>query len=484
MKRKIVIALSVFSLLFLLGGIYIAVTIEQATSEVDNLLRLHRIEILQEHLLIELKKAQSDLYLKNTRHAQSIDIVVDHVQTMNSALSGCFSCHHSESVVMRLNDLKNHVEQYKSALGRVFTLRASKDRLEAEEDIAYRTGMELIFQADNLTTMTNRRLNERTQVALRDIAHTKKLLYLILVVVPLAVLSLAVLFFRGFTKPVDVLVTATQQLKAGELNYRIEGLKDEYGEVAAAFNEMASSLKEHYFRMQWAEQIVVLGELSGGLAHEMMNPIGGIKGAAQVLSTNPAISEEHRDILLKMVGQVERIESLLRSLLNFAQPPKPSFLLINVNEIFEKTISLAEQHSLFLSKKSRGLAIVRNFDSHLPKILADPIQLQQVFMNLLLNAADAMPNGGTLTVQTSHEEASLFLQVAIRDTGSGIDQNITDKIFQPFFTTKSKGTGLGLSITKRLVEQHGGSIRAANNPSGGASFTIDLPVTPDKVSAA
>ena len=264
MRRKIIIALSVFSLFFLLGGIYIAVTIEQATKEVDNLLRLHRIEILREQLLIELKKAQSDLYLKNTRHAQSIDTVVSHVRTMNTALSGCFSCHHSESVMMRLKDLKNQVEQYKSALSRVFTIRANKNRLEAEEDIAYRLGMELISETDNLTAMTSRRLNERTQAALEHITYTKNLLYLILMVVPLVVLCLSILFFRGFTRPVNVLVTATQQLKAGELNYRIEGLKDEYGEVAAAFNEMASSLKEHYLRMQWAEQIVVLGELAGG----------------------------------------------------------------------------------------------------------------------------------------------------------------------------------------------------------------------------
>jgi len=478
MKRKIIIALSVFSLLFLLGGIYIAVTIEQATREVDNLLRLHRIENLREHLLIELKSAQSDLYLKNTRHAQGIDSVVSHVQTMDATLNGCFNCHHSESVVMKLDDLKKQAEQYKSALGRVFTMRASKSRLEAEEDIAYRLGMDLISEADNLTAMTNQRLSERTQAALKNITYTKKLLYLILVVVPVVILCLSIFFFRGFTRPVDVLVTATQQLKAGDLNYRIQGLKDEYGEVATAFNEMASSLKEHSLRMQWAEQIVVLGELAGGLAHEMKNPIAGIMGAAQVLSANPAVREEHRAILMKIIEQIERIDFLLTGILNFAQPPKPNFLLINVNEILENTISLAGQHPLFLSKKSPGITIVKNFDSHLPKTMADPFQLQQVFMNLLLNAADAMPDGGTLTAQTLHEKASLSLHITITDTGRGIDRNMIDKIFQPFFTTKPKGTGLGLSITRRLVEQHGGRIRVANPSSGGASFTIDLPVKP------
>jgi len=105
-------------------------------------------------------------------------------------------------------------------------------------------------------------------------------------------------------------------------------------------------------------------------------------------------------------------------------------------------------------------------------------------MNLLLNAADAMPDGGKLTAQTLLEEASRFLHITITDTGRGIDKSVINKIFLPFFTTKPKGTGLGLAITKRLVEQHGGSIHVANNSDGGASFTIDLPIKLEEVPAA
>ena len=484
MKRKIIIALSVFFLLFLLSGVYIITTIEKTTTETDNLLRLHRIEILREQLLINLKRTQADVDLKKTRHAQSIDRVVAHVQSMDTAVNGCFNCHHTQTVVSRLDHLQNQIAQYQSALSRVFTMRANRKRLEAEEDTAFKLGMDLVSEVDDITTMTSIKLKERTQAALKKIKYAKNILYLILIAVPLVTLCLSIFFFRRFTKPIDALVTATRQLKSGELNYRIQGLQDEYGEVAKSFNEMASSLKEYYHRMQWAEQIVVLGELAGGLAHEMRNPIAGIKGAMQVLSSRPSLSEEHKDIFLKVIGQIQHIESLLNSLLNFARPPKPNFLLINLNEVFEETISLAEKHRLFLSKKSQGITIVRNFDPHLPKTIADPIQLQQIFMNLLLNAVDAMPNGGTLTVQTSHEETSLFLRIAIRDTGNGIDERVIDKIFRPFYTTKPKGTGLGLSITKRLVEQHGGTICVANHPSGGASFTIDLPIKAEEVASA
>jgi signal transduction histidine kinase len=460
MKRKIIIALSIFSLFFLFGGIYLATTIEKATTEVDNLIRLHRIEILREHLLIKLKRIQSDLYLKNTRYALDIDTVVTHVQTMDTAVSACFDCHHAASVANKLENLKNRIEQYKSALSRVFTIRANKSRLELEEDAAFKMGTELITEVDDITTMTNQKLQDRTQTALADIARTKNILYLLLAAGPLVALCLSVVFLRGITKPVDVLLTAS------------------------SFNEMASSLKEHYLRMQWAEQVVVLGELAGGLAHEMKNPIAGIKGSMEVLSGNPSLSAEAKDILLKVIEQIERIERLLKNLLNFAQPPKPQFLYVDVNDVSDTTITLAEKHPLFLSNTSRKITIVKSFDPRLPKTMADPFQLQQVFMNLLLNAADAMPNGGTLTVKTLHEAASPFLRVTITDTGSGIDKSVIQKIFLPFFTTKPKGTGLGLAITKRLVEQHGGNIRVANNPDGGASFTIDLPINPGEIPAA
>ena len=484
MKRKIIIALTIFFLFFLIGGTYIATTIERATTRVDNLISLHRIEILREQLLIKLKRTQSDLYLKNTRYARSIDTVVTHVRTMDTALSACFDCHHAASVTNKLDNLKNRFEQYQSALSRVFTIRANRNRLVAEEDAAFKIGTELIEEVDNITTMTNRKLEERTRAALKDIARTRKILYLLLVGGPFAALCMSILFLRGFTRPVNVLLTATRRLKAGELDYRIEGLQDEYGEVASSFNEMASSLKEHYLRMQWAEQVVVLGELAGGLAHEIKNPIAGIKGSIEVLSGNPSLPAKDKDILLKVIEQIERIELLLKSLLNFAQPPKPQLLDVDVNYVLDTTISLAEKHPLFFPNNSGRITIVKKFDYRLPKTLADPFQLQQVFMNLLLNAADAMTDGGILTVQTLREEASPFLRMTITDTGSGIDKSVIHKIFLPFFTTKPKGTGLGLAITKRLVEQHGGSIRVANNPDGGASFTIDLLVKPGKVPAA
>lgn len=476
MKKKIVIGLSIFSLVFILIGIYTIVVIEHATAELDNLIQLHQVEILREHLLIQVKRTQSDLYLRNTRHARSIDTIVSHVRTMRDVVNTCFDCHHAETVLKRLHGLRDQIEDYKSALSRVFTVRANARRLQAEEDSAYKKGTELISELDNIITMTNLKLGEKTTVAFRQITQTKTILYLLLATVPLAAIGLSAFFLRGLTKPVTELLIATRRLKGGDLGYRIEALRDEFGEVAASFNEMAGALRDQCQKMQWAEQLVVLGELAGGLAHEIKNPLAGIKASMEVLLDDPSLSGENKDVLSKVLDQIKRIEVLLKTLLNFARPPKPHFMLADVNSVLDASIDLALRHPLFSSRDSKPITIEKDYDSRLPETMADPLQLQQVFMNLLLNAADAMPDGGPIIVQTTHEESTRSLRITVTDSGKGVNEAVINRIFQPFFTTKTKGTGLGLSITKRLIEQHGGSIWVQNSPDRGASFTIMIPV--------
>jgi signal transduction histidine kinase len=476
MKKKIIIGLSIFSLVFLVSSVYTITTIEHATAKMDNLIKLHQIEILREHLLIQIKRAQSDLYLKDTPYARSVNTIVADVTTMSNAVNTCFNCHHAEQVANRLKNLRDKVEGYKIVLSRALTLRVNAKRLRTEEDHAFQLGTELTDEVDNIITRANLKLEQKTQAAFQEITRTKIMLYFLVVVVPIAAIGLSVLFIRGFTRPVQELLTATRQLKKGDLSYRIDGLKDEFGEVAESFNEMAKALRDDSLRMQWAEQLVVLGEMAGGLAHEIKNPLAGIKASMEVLSMDTTLPEENRDVLQKGVEQIKRIEVLLKGLLNFARPPKPHFMSVDVNSVLDVTVGLALRHPQFASRDSKTITVIKDYDSHLPKTMADPQQLQQVFLNLLLNAADAMPDGGMITVETSRPEPGRSLHIQIVDTGDGIDEAVVDKIFQPFFTTKPHGTGLGLAITKRLIEQHGGSISVKNNHAKGVSFIITLPV--------
>jgi two-component system sensor histidine kinase AtoS len=229
--------------------------------------------------------------------------------------------------------------------------------------------------------------------------------------------------------------------------------------------------------LQRTEQLKVAGELATGLAHEIKNPLAGIKASIEVLSMAPYLPEEDRGVLMQVIEEIKRIVSLMKGLLNFARPAQPQFDDTDVNAVLDAVAYLVLQNPSHTPEASRTIAIEKDFDSRLPVITADPMQLKQVFMNLLLNAVDAMRDGGTLVMKTRFDSAAHAVRVEISDTGRGVDAAVMDKIFQPFFTTKPKGTGLGLAISKRLIEDHGGRISVVQNAGGGVTFKISLPVT-------
>jgi len=598
MKKKIIIGLSIFALIFFLAGVYIIITIEKTTSKFDRLIELHQVEILREHLLIQIKRVQTDLNVKDTHFARDIDVIVKNVRGMHGVVNACFMCHHTEVVTKKLEEMKKQTIQYENALSRILTIRANTQRLVEEEEIAFRTGEVLTTMVNGMIMLTSMKLNEKTQSVLRDVARTKTILFLLVAVGPLFATALAFVFIRGFTKPVNVLLDATRKIKTGDLDFRVEGLKDEFGELAGSFNEMAVELKKQLLRieesekryrmlfekagdaifiidaegenkgriveankaveemhgytldeilamkmtdfdspeaarnspelmkrilqgeqikteiehrkkdgtvfpveisaglleigdhkyilafdrditerkrseeaLQRTEQIKVCGEMAVGMAHEIKNPLAGIKVSIEVLLEELALADGDREVLVKVISEIKRLELLIKSLLNFAKPPKPQFSLVDVQGILDTVTSFSLKTPSF-----SPIMVLKDYDEHLPRIMADPMQLQQVFMNLILNAVEAMPGGGTLTLKTALEKSSHSLQIMISDTGKGIEDEEKGKIFQPFFTTKSKGTGLGLAITKRLIEQHGGDIVAENNNPTGTTFRISFPL--------
>ena len=477
MKKKIIIGLTVFSLIFLVAGFYMLTAKERSCAKLDNLVRLHRIEILRGHLLIHIKGAQSDLQRFDEEDTPPTDTFGAHINVMNSILESCFKCHHAAQVTGKIRHLKQQIGRFQTTATRAVTARGSADGTHAEQ-AAVRIGAQLIAEVDELTTMTSRKLDERTDKAMQDIRQTDHLLYGLLAVVPFVAAGFAALFIGGFTHPVNELLVATRRLRSGDMDYRIGRLQDEFGEVAASFNDMAESPHTHCLRMQWAEQLVVLGELAGGLAHEIKNPLAGIKASMEVLDADPAITADNREIVRKVIDQTRRIESLLKNLLNFARPPKPQCVPVDVNSVLDSTEGLVQQHPRFKSQGSGAIDIMKQYDPLLPRTMADPLQLQQIFTNLLLNAADAMPQGGWISLETSLSDTKDYIIIKITDTGEGIAPDIFEKIFQPFFTTKATGTGLGLSITRRLLEQLGGGICVKNEPGAGVTFVVTLPVLP------
>jgi two-component system sensor histidine kinase AtoS len=250
-----------------------------------------------------------------------------------------------------------------------------------------------------------------------------------------------------------------------------------------AFEKDITERKQAEEALQRTQQLVIVGKMAAGLAHEIKNPLAGIKYSIEVLATELELKQEHNEIFKRIIDEIERIESLLRNLLNYAVPPTPNFAPLDANRLIEAAVETAEfslksPSERLRSGKTKVIRFVRDLDDQLPQIVADSAKLQQVILNLLLNAVYAIEESGTISAKTA-ADGDDCIRIIVSDTGRGIDGQDIERIFSPFFTTKPKGTGLGLSICKRLIEQQNGTINVTRNPTGGLTFTIILPVEQD-----
>jgi two-component system NtrC family sensor kinase len=217
-------------------------------------------------------------------------------------------------------------------------------------------------------------------------------------------------------------------------------------------------------------RLVSLGELTASMAHEFNNPLGIVLGFTEDLLGEMDPSDANYRILQIIDEEAKRCEKIVQDLLEFARPKSVEFVETDVNEVIKKTLEMISSR-LFKQK----VEAISQISAHLPRIHADPQQLQQVLTNLCLNALDAMPEGGKLTVAAQFELPNA-LTIAVTDTGFGVEPEMLKKIFQPFFTAKKrKGLGLGLPVCERIIKAHGGTIRAQSTPGKGATFKIVLP---------
>ena len=236
------------------------------------------------------------------------------------------------------------------------------------------------------------------------------------------------------------------------------------------------------------ESLARLGTLVAGLAHEVRNPLAGIKGAAQLLQHHPSASPDLAEYTTVITREVNRLSALVEDLLTLGAPPKPRLAPVNVHRILQDVVAVLQPE---LTRA--GVRLQFGFDPSLPDIQGDESQLSQVFLNLLRNAREAMsgsgtapPDRNTITIGTRMEtdfhilrdsaRSSSFLRVEVADQGCGIDAATAAQMFEPFFTTKARGTGLGLAISSKIVSEHGGIMRAAPNHPNGTVITVSLPV--------
>jgi len=217
------------------------------------------------------------------------------------------------------------------------------------------------------------------------------------------------------------------------------------------------------------ERLAAVGELAGGVAHEIRNPLAGIGGALTMLAREMPADADTQEVMREVQTQIRRMERLVQDLLAYARPGMLQSEWVDVHAILKQAVESIARRQI-----DSKIDFVLDFDPDIPEIYADPRDLEQAFGNLLLNAAQAIPEQGTIAVRTRRCGGNI--QISIRDDGVGIDAEIRDKIFEPFFTTKARGTGLGLSLVRRAVENYDGEIRVDSAPGEGSVFVLTLPV--------
>jgi len=291
----------------------------------------------------------------------------------------------------------------------------------------------------------------------------------LLIVVAMTLLSHVIA--RSITSPVQQLVEFTKSLGSGDLTQKAEvTTRDEVGSLALAFNDMVRQLQASEEKLLHSEKLAVTGQLAARVAHDIRNPLSAIKMQAQLLRTKLKPGERDRETLNTVLREIDRVEWVVKGLLDLASPGELHLELGDINEVLGGALQLTEA-----KLKHLKIAVQSRFDAAVPPALLDADRLTQALLNLILNAADAMPNGGTLQATTGGGSDESTVTIEIRDDGVGMAPGSEDKIFDPFFTTKREGVGLGLVNTKSIVERHGGTIRLTPRNGKGTRAVISLP---------
>jgi two-component system NtrC family sensor kinase len=312
---------------------------------------------------------------------------------------------------------------------------------------------------------------------------------------------LCIIIYTIVTKPLSFLVDGMDKLSGGDMDHRISSIsKDEIGMLATSFNSMVEELKLYKEKMEnWTrsledevqkktseiykaqehlintEKLASLGRMAAGVAHEINSPLTGIVTFAHLLlKRTPQDRTDDIEDLNVIINQAERCSSIIKGLLGFSRKQSSEKAKVNLNTLIGNTLNLVRNQSKF-----HNILFDLRLKPSLPEITIDPNQIQQVFLNLLINAADAMEEKGKITISSdvAEEEGARFVTLVFTDTGSGIPKESLGKVFEPFFTTKpaGKGTGLGLAVSYGIIKKHGGQILVESEEGKGTSFSLRLP---------
>ncbi|HPR38360.1 MAG TPA: cache domain-containing protein [Spirochaetota bacterium] len=315
--------------------------------------------------------------------------------------------------------------------------------------------------------------------------NTASYVLLITIITSLFAIFVSVYLLKRIIKPINEVVEMSDIIAEGDYSSKLRQFSEyELSHLSSAFNRMTDAIYERDCRIKetaqnqiaQSEKLASLGRLASGIAHEINNPLTGILTYSSMLKEDLADSQYIDDLQI-IIDETMRCRKIVRGVLDFARETSLEKQPLDLNKALVTAVRIIEKHITF-----QNVNIIKSFSPDIPHVNVDLDQMKSVFNNLLVNAADAMPEGGDLTISTSYNPAEKMVYVSFSDTGTGIPEEHLDKIFDPFFTTKEpgKGTGLGLSVIYGIIEKHNGSISVKSTPGEGTVFTIKLPAGEDE----
>jgi len=288
-----------------------------------------------------------------------------------------------------------------------------------------------------------------------------------------------------------------ERISNGDLEYKV-AIKDpdiaatlasSFNQMAASLNQSSTELKKTYAELAQQEKLAAVGQMTAGIAHEIKNPLGIIQGSAQVVVNRKRPFEMREKAAVFILEEVERLNNTLTTFLDFARPPSPHFRPADITVFLEDILDAAHERY-----SGQGFAIDKDFPAMAPKIIADADQIRELFLNIVINAIQSMPEGGTILVRMGIEKGKQgkddpiipmagftcasadFLMISITDQGCGINPDQMRTIFDPFVSFRDKGIGLGLSIVSQIVKSHKGQIKIKSTPGKGTQFKLRFPI--------
>ncbi|MGC8605210.1 MAG: sensor histidine kinase [Desulfomonilaceae bacterium] len=469
-RRKIILAF----LFCFLSVLLFAIFSFQSQTEIGRRLRLVEVADDLVNNLLEVRRFEKNFFLY--KHPASLHEALLHVDKVEAL----YLKH--EHAILNLSKNKEKPIFYQTLLSYKETLSALKINIsKANRPIEQ---MDISTQEESLRIIAQPLLDVSATWAKEErdrIDHLfRRALYLFIAAMVFFVIigiGVALYIARLFTTPLDRMRLAMEKIAKGDFTpiHEDQIHSEEFAPLFKAFNRMISELEERQEQLVQARKISAIGTFTSGIAHELNNPVNNIVLTAEALKEDfGAIEkEEALGMIEDIIGQSERASEIISNLLDFSRSEKPEMISTSVSSVINDTLKLIKNQFLL-----SGVEQDINIPQDLPNVHGDYKSLQQVFLNLFINAIQAMPNGGILTVKSALVDGGKSVRISVKDTGEGIDPENIHHIFDPFFTTKDvgKGTGLGLSVSYGILQKHGGTIETHSQKGEGATFIVTLPV--------